>query len=166
MTPRRTTPTDDAREPPWIVGLGTNFGDDRVGWEVIARFRESRPADTEVLAVTDPLAVLDAPPGCGLLVVIDACRGAGAPGSIHRIEWPDQRLAANGETSSHGIGLTAALGLAAALGRLPSRVVVFAVEGVTTNVGGGMSRMVEAAIPEIVERVTAELSGRPDGGRE
>lgn len=144
-----------------VVGLGTPFGDDRAGWDVVERLRERLPHGTSAEVTSDPLAVLECPSGCELLVVIDACRGADPrPGTLHRFEWPDARLMAEGGVSSHGVGLTAALELAAALGRLPPRVVVFAIEGDAGEVGApgaGLTPAVESALPDAVARVLAEV---------
>src|SRR5688572_25080383 len=142
-----------------LVGLGSPFGDDRAGWEVVARLSDAPLTGTRAETTSDPLRVLDGPAGCELLVVIDACRGAGTPGSFHRFEWPDARLTAAGGVSSHGVGLTAALELAGALGRLPARVVVLAIEGEAAEPGAELSPAVEAALPAVVARVLAEVAG-------
>lgn len=142
----------------WVVGLGTPFGDDQVGWEVVARLRDSLPERVRADGISNPLALAEVPLGCRLLIVIDAGRGAGPPGSLHRFTWPDARLTATRSVSSHGIGLTAALELVTALGRLPPRVVVFAIEGHSTDPGTGLSQVVETAIPEAVARVLAEIA--------
>ncbi len=150
-------PTGAVGGPARVIGLGTPFGDDRAGWEVVARLRNVLPVGTRADATSDPLVVLDTRPEDGLLVVIDACRGAGPEGSVHRFEWPDPQLTADGGVSSHGVGLAAALALAGILGRLPSRVVVFAVEGRSAEPGAGLSRAVEEALPGVVAHVLAEL---------
>jgi hydrogenase maturation protease len=139
-----------------IIGLGTPFGDDRVGWDVVERLRQVLPGGMCVDATSDPFVVADEPAGEELLIVIDACHGAGVPGSVHRFEWPDSRLVMDGAVSSHGGRLTAALELADVLGRLPRHVIVFAIEGESSGPVAGMSPAVEAALPEVVARVLAE----------
>jgi hydrogenase maturation protease len=67
-------------------------------------------------------------------------------------------LAADGGVSSHGVGLAAALELAGALGRLPPRVIVFAIEGEQAGPGAGSSRTLASAVSEVVERVRSELA--------
>jgi hydrogenase maturation protease len=141
-----------------IVGLGTPFGDDRAGWEVVTLLRNALPSGTRADITSDPFLVSDGLPGDELLIVIDACRGSGPPGSVHRFEWPDSRLTANGGISSHGVGLTAALELAGVLGRLPQHVIVFAIEGTSADPGTGLSQPVEAALPEVAARVLAEFA--------
>jgi hydrogenase maturation protease len=144
----------------WVMGLGTPFGDDRAGWEVVAQLRDSLPAGVQAGTTSDPLAVVDIPPNCERLIIIDAGRGAGAPGSVHRYEWPDRRLIDGGSVSTHGVGLVAALELTAVLGKLPARVVIFALEGGegdSTAPGAGLSHAVETAIPIAVARILAEI---------
>ncbi len=145
-----------------IVGLGSPFGDDRGGWEVVDQLRGALPLGGRAETVSDPLAVLDCPLGCELLVVIDVCRGAGSAGSCHRFVWPDPRLIAGGGVSSHGIGLASALELAAALGQLPPRVIVFAIEGDSAEPGANLSQVIKTAVPEIVSRVLAEFADNSD----
>jgi len=141
----------------WVLGLGTAFGDDHIGWEVVARLSAELLPGVRCCTTSDPLSVIDAPVGCELLIVIDACHGAGPPGSVHRFEWPDARLVTVGSTSSHGVGLAAALELAATLGRLPPKVVILSIEGVQGGPESQPSSTVEAAIPELISRVLAEI---------
>ena len=150
-------PTGEGGCRVWIIGLGTASGDDRVGWEVVAGLRDVLPAGVRCHPAADPLALLDGPAGCELLVVIDACQGAGPPGTLHRFEWPDPRLVTVRSTSSHGVGLVAALELAMMLGRLPPKVVILSVEGIQSGPSMSLSLEVEATIPEIISRVLAEI---------
>ncbi|MBA4189870.1 MAG: peptidase M52 [Planctomycetaceae bacterium] len=145
----------------WIVGLGSDHGDDRVGWEVAVRLQETAERDFKVTISADPLCITESPTGCDLLLVIDACRGAGSPGSIHRFEWPDPKFTAIPDVSSHGISLSMALELAATLGRLPPSVVVLAIEGEAYEPGMGLSPSVEAKIPALVECVLTEVLNPP-----
>jgi hydrogenase maturation protease len=143
-----------------IIGLGTPFGDDLAGWHVVERLRQVLPDGTYADTTSDPFVVAYEPMAEELLIVIDACHGAGVPGSVHRFEWPDSRLAIDGAVSSHGTQLPAALELARVLGRLPQQVIVFAIEGESTDPGVGISPAVEAAVPEVVAQVMAELAIR------
>jgi hydrogenase maturation protease len=150
-------PTGEVAPRARIIGLGTPFGDDRAAWEVVAHL-DALPPGAYACATSDPLTVVEGPSATELLIVIDACRGAGPPGSVHRFVWPDPRFTTDCGVSSHGVGLTAALELGRVLGRLPPHVIVFAIEGESAAPGGGLSRAVEAALPEVVVRVRAELA--------
>lgn len=139
-----------------VVGIGSDHGDDSVAWDVVSRLR-----GVESRVTSDPLFVADLPPGCPLLIVVDACHGAGPPGSVHRFLWPDSRFADRRIMSSHGWGLADGLHLAETLRRLPTRVVVFAIETVSVEPGAALSPEVAAAIPDVVERIRNEIRDEP-----
>jgi hydrogenase maturation protease len=141
-----------------IIGLGTPFGDDRVGWDVVSLLHQMLPDETCASTTSDPFVVTYEPTEKELLIVIDACHGAGLPGSVHRFEWPDPSLVVDGSMSCHGAQLTAALELAHVLGRLPRQVIVFAIEAESSEPETGLSPVVEAAVSEVVARVMAELA--------
>jgi hydrogenase maturation protease len=145
-----------------VVGLGSPHGDDRVGWVAAERVEALALPGVRVETSADPLTATDCPEGCRLLLLVDACRGAGVPGSVHRFEWPEPRLDTMPTFSSHSIGLVDALRLAATLGRLPARTILFGVEVSATNTVATMSAPVEAVVPTVVARVLAEITD--DGG--
>ena len=61
-------------------------------------------------------------------------------------------------TSTHGLGLGEAIELARAMGELPSRIVVYGIEGRDFARGRGLSREVEAALEEVSLRVRDEMA--------
>ncbi|WP_072844693.1 hypothetical protein [Rhodococcus tukisamuensis] len=88
------------------------------------------------------------------------------PGRIYRVA-ASSALGSAQPTSSHGLGITAALALAAALGREPRRAVVYAVEADDLGYGIGLSPAVSAALPLVIASVAAEIrvsakTRRPD----
>jgi hydrogenase maturation protease len=141
-----------------VIGLGSNHGDDRIGWEVVAQLHTIRPTGIQTHCTSDPLTIVDVSTNCSLLIVVDACLGTGLPGTIHRLVWPDTRLAATGGVSSHGVGLVVALRLAEALGKLPPQVIVFAIEADSGEPGSALNPLVEAAIPKVVAMILAEAA--------
>jgi hydrogenase maturation protease len=88
------------------------------------------------------------------VVVVDACRGAGAPGSVHTFTPPDLERYAAVEArrygSTHGLGVAAAIALARELGSLPCRLVIHAIEGRHFEAGSGLSSEVDHAVHEVV----------------
>jgi hydrogenase maturation protease len=92
------------------------------------------------------------------VVLVDACRGAGPPGSVHRI-GPEEvdRVATLQHASTHSLGVAAAIGLARALGALPSRLVIYAIEARHSGEGEGLSPEVERAADRVVALVMQDL---------
>ena len=88
------------------------------------------------------------------VVVVDACRGAGPPGSVHVFGPEDvERVARLQHASTHSLGVAAAIGLARALGTLPSRLVIYAIEVGHGDRGENLSPEVDRAVLEVVALV-------------
>ncbi len=109
-----------------VVGIGSPHGDDRIGWQLVQEVAAARPALGATVLVS-PLDLLEVSLDCRLLIVVDACRTGAPVGSVIERVWPWEADTAV-EHSTHGVGLTAALTLAASLGRLPAAVRLFGVE--------------------------------------
>ncbi|MET9392963.1 hydrogenase maturation protease [Streptomyces sp. NPDC006624] len=149
-----------------VIGVGNEFRrDDGVGWAVAARLRER--AGSGALPPGTVVATCDGEPGrliglwegAGLAVVVDAAHAhPGRPGTVHRLELDAERLGRPPTTSSHGLGLGEAVDLARALGRLPGRLVVYAVEGADDSLGTGLTPAVEGAVAPLVASVEDEIA--------
>jgi hydrogenase maturation protease len=139
-----------------VLAVGSPHGDDRAGWEVVGRLRREVPG-VDAAAIRDPVSVLHHLAGCTGLVVVDACRSGAPPGTVRRLAWPDAGLDGRGGHSTHGLGLAGALDLAAVLGRLPPRVILFGVEAQGCEPGAEISPPVRAALPGLYRRVLAEV---------
>jgi hydrogenase maturation protease len=153
----------DATEPALlVVGVGNPLrGDDGVGLEVARRVRSRARGDGfEVRELTgDPTELLDVWLGLEAVVVVDTMRSGARPGAIRRLDASDGPLPAqqrNGPTSTHAAGLAETIELARALGRLPARLIVYAVEGRRYDAGAGLSDELEAIVPALVDRVLGE----------
>ncbi|WP_329560531.1 hydrogenase maturation protease [Kitasatospora sp. NBC_01266] len=150
-----------------VIGVGNEYRrDDGVGRAVVAGLA-ARTGDRALPSGT-ALRVCDGEParlitlweGADLAVVVDAAHAhPGHPGRVHRLEVDAAGLpGSGGPTSSHGLGLGEAVELARALDRLPTRLVVYAVEGADTAFGQGLSTPVSAAVEPLAERITRELT--------
>jgi hydrogenase maturation protease len=145
-----------------ILGAGNELrGDDAAGLEVIRLIR-SRALPPGVVAREQPgdlLGLLDAWAGCWAAVVVDAMQSAGAaPGAVLRLDVSGAPLTerALGRASTHAAGIGDAIELARTLGRLPERVIVYAVPGTRFELGAGLSPAVRAALPALADTVVSE----------
>jgi hydrogenase maturation protease len=148
-----------------VVGVGNEFRrDDGVGWAVVDRLAELVPRVPAltgvelVLSDGDPGRLIGIWQGAALGIVVDAAHThPGRPGRVHRLEVTRDALASSTAASSHGMGLGEAVELARVLGRLPKRLVVFAVEGEDVSVGRGLAVPVQAAVAAVADRVRREI---------
>ncbi len=139
-----------------LIGVGNpERGDDGAG-RVVARLLRSRNGCAfEVRECSgEAIGLMEAWTGFDDVVLVDACCGAGAPGSLHRLTPAQLERQARAEPrryeSTHGFGVTEAIGLARALGRLPSRLVIYAIEGGHSRAGPGLSEEVDRAVQELM----------------
>ena len=91
--------------------------------------------------VHDGIDLLLALEGHEEVIVIDASAPAGCPGRVGRFEWPCRELADVTLWSTHGLGLKAALQMAASLGRLPRRVTIYTVEADESQTGDASAKL-------------------------
>lgn len=147
-----------------IIGIGSPFGDDRLGWVAAEMLRALVPLHSaagpiEILVLDRPgSALLSQWQNTDTLILIDAIRSGQTPGSLHCIAA--DRIGDNSPmTSSHGFGVAAALDLARALGELPDRCQVCGIEIDPAYAGEELSPAARAALPELVHRIEGLLSG-------
>ncbi|MFG3259844.1 hydrogenase maturation protease [Streptomyces sp. NPDC048172] len=159
-----------------IIGVGNEFRhDDGAGWAVVrtlaerARERPLPPGTRLEVCDGDPARLIALWEGADLAVVLDAAHAhPGHPGRLHRLaaEGPALTAARSPEASSHGLGLGEAVELSRALGRLPRRLVVYAVEGADHSMGTGLSEPVAEAVERLAllveDEITAHRSAEGD----
>jgi hydrogenase maturation protease len=152
-----------------LIGVGNAYRqDDGIGPVVVAAISEQLKPDGVTALVSDgePSRLLDAWSGAELAVVVDAVRSEQdaqlAPGRFRRSQWP--ALAATehvwlpaSSASTHGLGLREAVSLGQALGRMPERLVIFAVEAAEIGYGRHLSEAVAARLPDLTRAVLAEF---------
>lgn len=143
-----------------IIGFGSPHGNDAVGWRTVERLQPALGSWVVIRAVADPTQMLEHLEGCKRLWMIDACRCGQPVGSLWRWTWPaDAPHMTSSASSTHAMSLPSVLQLAAALGKLPESIVIFAVEiGVGSLIGAEMSAEVEAAVAVLEHRVREEVS--------
>ncbi len=138
-----------------VIGVGNpERGDDGAGRLVARRLRGRKPRALEVRECSGEVAaLLETWAGFDHVVLVDACRGAGEPGSIHRFAVGEiERLAAvepHRHGSTHGLGVAEAVALARVLDRLPPDFVVYAIEASDCRIGRELSPPVEQAVHKL-----------------
>ena len=145
-----------------IIGVGNPYRrDDGVGPAVVDRLRaRDLPGVRLVVSDGEATGLIEAWDGARLAVVVDAVRAAGPahPGRVHRLcvyRPPAERGRA---ASSHGMDMGEAVELARLLGRLPDRLVLYAVEAADVGFGTGLSAPVAAAADRLTDRIADEIT--------
>lgn len=145
-----------------IVGIGnTDRGDDGVGRLIARRLKAMVAPEVRVVEhdgeAASLLACLE---GVRTAFLIDACVSGGAPGAVRRLNLdedggalPDLQFG----ISTHGFGLAEAIALGKALGNLPPRTVVVAIEAGGFETGAALTPAVADAIETVAGMVADEV---------
>ncbi len=141
-----------------IVGIGSDFGDDRLGAVAVEQLAKALPS-CDVRFLRAPLDLLDVLEGVDRLHVVDACRGAGEPGTILRRNWPVTESTTVRFYGTHDMDLLAALRLAEQLQTLPSRVTIWGIEAADNAGPAKFNMRLSPAVAAAVERITTQIAG-------
>jgi len=160
---------------PLVVGLGrADRGDDAIGPEVARAFAARCGTRADVAESEQPADLMDVWSGRELVVIVDAVRSGASPGTIHVLHlgaddpgFDTEGRRTPSEGGSHALGLESVVGLAGALGLLPSRLVLVGVEGTSFDYGDALSPAVadavEATVDEVMAQVLRIAPARPPG---
>jgi hydrogenase maturation protease len=141
-----------------LIGVGNRWrGDDGAGLAVARRVRELAPAGVEVREVEgDATALVDSWSRAEHVIVVDAAESEAAPGTVRRFDAGSQPLPVRAlRSSTHAFGVSDAVELARALGRLPDRLDVYAIEGASFTAGESLSPAVERAVAKLASELSA-----------
>lgn len=147
---------------PRIIGVGSPFGADRLGWEVAERMRSDRlltiEPPPEILCCDRPgPRLLELLSGVNLAFILDAMSAGLAPGTV-RCLTADELEGEDVRFSCHGFGLASTLALGRALRMLPPRLHVVGIEG-----GEGTMPDVRSAAESAARLIMALADGRRAG---
>ncbi len=139
---------------PLVLGLGEPWrGDDGVGpWiaeRLAARGRAARGWRGDGLGL---VALFE---GRRAVVLLDATRGAGPPGTLTRLDGAGPLPRGLFRGSTHEFGLAEAVETARALGLLPPALRLYGIEGASFALGEGLSPEVARSAARLLEELSA-----------
>ena len=146
--------------PLLVLGLGNMLlEDDGVGAAAVSLLLE-RYAAPEGVRVLDGgtlgLSLLPYLEDADAVILVDAVRADGPPGSFVRLDGDDVAPAVASRLSVHQVGVADLLDGARWLGRYPDRVVLLGLVPESMELAVGLTPRVRSALPELAERVAEE----------
>jgi len=147
-----------------VIGLGNEYRSDDAAGLLAARGVGKGAASTirVVTGIADGAGLVEAWCEARLAFVIDCAAAGSEPGTIYRFDICDQDIPSGVFTtwSSHVFDLVKTIEFARTLGRLPSKLIVYGIEGRNFDPGPGLSDAVmigvENAIRQIIDEIAAE----------
>ncbi|MFW6114918.1 MAG: hydrogenase maturation protease [Thermodesulfobacteriota bacterium] len=144
-----------------ILGIGNLIlKDEGIGVHVL-RALEEQSLPSQVELIEGGTATLDLlSPFCDSerIIVVDAMKATGKPGTIYRCLPEDLMEISDRPLSLHQVGLLDVLSMARQLGGNPA-VVIIGVEPKEISWGLELTEEIQAVVPKVVEAVKLELKG-------
>lgn len=144
----------------FVIGIGNVYrSDDGVGF-VIAQHLKEQASDTFTVIKEsgDGITLMESWESADAVILIDAVYSGAKPGTIHRFDAHVQQIPAQFfHLSTHAFGIAEAVELARILGRLPSSLIVYGIEGKCFEAGEGLSVEVSNAAQEVVLRIRQDI---------
>jgi hydrogenase maturation protease len=144
-----------------VLGVGNcDRGDDAAGPAVARALHGQLPGGVAVIEGSgEATALIAHMDGAATAFLVDACVSGAPPGTVHRIDASavpvPERLRG---LTTHGFGVAAAVELARAIGQLPPRCIIYAIEGAGFETGAPLSPAAAAGAAEAAQRLCAEIS--------
>ncbi len=156
-------PREARRGKVTIIGAGSPFGADRLGWLAVDWLKQS---DLSKHLSNFQFAFIRADrPGALLLeylcsadtaIIIDAMQAGLPPGTL-RTFTPDQLSGKTGLFSSHGFGVAESIALGSALGRLPRSLSLIGIEMGDDMSGASLANLATEQLYLRVEDILTSL---------
>ena len=143
-----------------IIGIGNEFrGDDAAGLLVARRLNKNPRDGVNCLEQSgEATSLMDAMNRSGTVIIVDAVKSGAEAGTLFRYDATKQSMPADFlRCSTHNFSVHDAVEMARALDRLPSRLVVYGIEGSQFEPGAKLSPEVQSAIEKITRQIHEEL---------
>lgn len=147
-----------------IIGAGNPLRrDDGAGTAVVRKLLSALPKDVAVIEHHgDGLSLMQLWQDIDKVVLVDAAFSGALPGTVYRFDGSETELPRQLFThSSHLLGVAEGVEMARALGRLPSKLIIYGIEGATFDYGEELSPEVARAVEEVAGKIRAEVAQRP-----
>lgn len=146
-----------------VLGIGSPFGDDQLGWEVVKLLEKCPnlnpfvPSQLQLICCDRPgMYLLELMRNASTVFLIDAVKTGGVRGTLHRFK--NQEIeAVNSPLSSHALGVAYAIKMGRALDDLPLNVILYGIEISDINYQSRLSKTITQAIKTLSKQITNDI---------
>lgn len=157
---QKSPDNEPEKKPPRIVVVGVGnllLKDEGIGIHAVRALQEmDLPPDVKTIdggTAPDLIAYTEAG---DKLIIIDAARAGGEPGTIYRF-LPEDLSQNGGILSTHELGVEQNLRLMSLTGNRPGEIVIIGIEPKEIGWGTELSAELQQKVPEIVKAVLREI---------
>jgi hydrogenase maturation protease len=143
-----------------VLGIGhLLMADDGLGVLAVEGLRKKTwPRDVRILeAGVSAMLFLEEISRSQNVIIVDAVRMGGVPGSIYRLHFRDIPCVGDGWRDAHGFSPVTAIEMARELTGLPFNTVIYGVEPCAIEPGIGLSPAVASSLQTVMDRVEEEI---------
>jgi hydrogenase maturation protease len=148
-----------------VVGIGQSLrGDDAAGLEAVRLWRVKFPEtagrpEIQIEASELPgLTLMDMLSDVDAAIFVDAVQSSARPGTIHRLGEAELASFMADSKSAHGWGVAETLRLRSQLTDAKINIRIIGIEAEQMELGAGLSKAVENAIPVVCEALEEEVN--------
>jgi len=148
-----------------VIGIGQSLrGDDAAGLEAVRRWQEKYPEtankpEVQIEASELPgLALIDLLNDVEAAILVDAVQSSAKPGTIHRLSEEELASFTSDSKSAHGWGVAETLRMRSQLTAAKVNIRIIGIEVEQMELGAGLSKAVEEAMPYICKVIEQEIS--------
>jgi len=146
-----------------VIGVGNLLlKDEGIGVHLVRALQEAELADdiTLIDAGTAPDLIAYANAG-DKLVIIDAAKGGGEPGTVYRLRPGDLTTPTGIAISAHELGVEQGLALLKLMGNEPGEIIIIGIEPQEIDFGTELSAQLQNRFPHILNTVLKEIRNVP-----
>jgi len=143
-----------------VVGVGNLLlKDEGIGVHIAHALQQiDIPYNVKIIDGGTSLDLPDCLENVDKLIIIDAVKTGGQPGTIYRFHPYDMDIESEGIISLHELGLAQSLKMMRLIGNEPKETVIIGIEPKEINWGTELSAELQQKIPEIINAVLGEIS--------
>lgn len=145
-----------------VVGLsGTHHHDDNVGVEVARRLSNRCPDELDIVELKgNALELENVMKDHDWVILVDSSYTGSEPGRIYRLDSHEYPGCADWfpHFSTHTSWIFESVNLATSLGEMPSKLLLFGIEGKDYSEGDGLSPEVENSIDKVIKMLMDEIA--------
>jgi hydrogenase maturation protease len=143
-----------------IIGIGNEYRcDDSIGLVIAREIRERHISSVFVREESgEGVALMETWQGYENIILVDAISSGARPGTIVKIDASKEIVPAKFfHYSTHAFSIAEAIELARAMKTLPSKILIYGIEGTNFNAGTMISDVVQESGKQVIEQILNEI---------